>query len=212
MRTETKDLAHYEKLPYTVTIRRDDEGDFVARVAELPGCVAHGDSQSSALENLSVVQRLWIEEALSAGNEIPEPEQDPGMPSGKWIQRVPRRLHKQLANAAKQENVSLNQLVTSMLSESLAVRNCARNFDVFFAHRMPQPAHQMRDALALMWWPGHQTQHAQGVRGWATTPGPYFNNISAVLARVRKIGSTNEVEVADEERIKEHLREQLVGR
>ena len=37
MKTEkTKDIAYYESLPYTITIRKDDEGDFVARIQELP--------------------------------------------------------------------------------------------------------------------------------------------------------------------------------
>src|ERR1700675_1755040 len=132
MKTDTtKDIAYYEALPYTVTIRKDDEGDFVARISELPGCVAHGEKESVAIENVRSVQRLWIEEALAAGNAIPEPEDDSGLPSGKWVQRVPRRLHRDLINAARRDNVSLNQLVTSMLSEGLAVTNCTHAFQVF---------------------------------------------------------------------------------
>ena len=63
----TRGVAYYEGLPYTVTIRKDDEGDFMARIAELPGCIAHGESESAAIDNLRTVQRLWMEEALSAG-------------------------------------------------------------------------------------------------------------------------------------------------
>src|SRR5262249_1091414 len=39
------------------------------------------------------------------------------MPSGKWLQRAPRSLHKNLARLAKIEGVSFNQLVVSILSD-----------------------------------------------------------------------------------------------
>ena len=114
-----KDLAYYEALPYTVVLRKDDDGNFIARIPELPGCTAHGDDEASAIRYLRSVQRLWIEESLSTGQDIPEPETLGDLPSGKWVQRVPRRLHKNLTDMARRENVSLNQLVTSMLSEEV---------------------------------------------------------------------------------------------
>ena len=61
---------------------------------------------------------MWLEESLAAGHLIPEPEDEEPLPSGKWVQRVPRSLHRQLVKAAKREGVSLNQLVTSMLSQA----------------------------------------------------------------------------------------------
>ena len=48
-----KNLEYYLKLPYTIIIREDDDGDFVARVEELPGCSAHGASPLEAVDNLS---------------------------------------------------------------------------------------------------------------------------------------------------------------
>jgi antitoxin HicB len=214
MKTETtKDVAYYQGLPYTVTIRKDDEGDFVARFAELPGCIAHGETESVAIENLRSVQSLWIEEALSAGNPVPEPEADAEMPSGKWIQRVPRRLHKQLASAAKLENVSLNQLVTSMLSEALAVRTCARSFETFLA-RVPWPLHHMREGLVTMWRPSNPA--ALPPVGWIVDQHPHGGKISTTLARVGKISASNEVVVVGDEKfkqqLKEHLEEQFAGR
>lgn len=119
-------VAHYMALPYTVVLRPDEDGDVVARIAELPGCAAHGKTQAAALENLQEAQRLWIQDAIEAGDAVPVPEKEEEvLPSGKWVQRVPRTLHQRLAQLAKKENVSLNQLVTSMLSESLAGRNVA---------------------------------------------------------------------------------------
>lgn len=161
MKAETKDIGYYDALPYTITIRKDDEGDFVSRIAELPGCIAHGDSPSSALENLRVVQRLWVEEALSAGNQtIPEPEDDSALPSGKWLQRVPRRLHKGLVDLARRDNVSLNQLVTAMLSEAITVRSCAHAFEAILAHA-PHRTPPTLDTIGGLWWRFEDRPHGE---------------------------------------------------
>src|SRR4051794_15194515 len=110
-----KSLDHYLALPYTTVLKRDGEGDFVARVDELPGCLADGRSAAEALSRLEEAKELWIEDALEANDTIPEPQSDEALPSGKWVQRVPRTLHKKLAETARKEGVSLNQLAMSVL-------------------------------------------------------------------------------------------------
>jgi antitoxin HicB len=118
-----KNLKYYLSLPYTTVLRRDEDGDIVARVAELPGCSEHGANPQEALGNLEAAKRLWISESLKAHLPIPEPEASGELPSGKWVQRVPRTLHKRLSETAQREDVSLNQLVTSMLAEALAMKS-----------------------------------------------------------------------------------------
>ena len=71
-----KDVVYYLSLPYTIIMRSDEEGDFIARIHEMPGCLAHGSDANNALENLREIQEMWIEERLSKGQEVPEPEQD----------------------------------------------------------------------------------------------------------------------------------------
>ena len=46
---------------------------FVAEVPELPGCVAHGETQEVALANAQEATQLWIETALEFGDPIPQP-------------------------------------------------------------------------------------------------------------------------------------------
>ena len=46
---------------------------------------------------------------------LPEPSREEA--SGKFVVRVPRSLHRRLQLLAQMENVSLNQLVTSLLAE-----------------------------------------------------------------------------------------------
>lgn len=113
------DVAYYVALPYTIVLRTDEEGDIISSIEELPGCVAHGANATKSLARLREVQSLWIEDCLEAGEPVPEPTRLTVLPSGKWVQRVPRSLHQRLARLAKRENVSLNQLVTSLLSEAV---------------------------------------------------------------------------------------------
>ncbi len=49
---------------------------FIADVLELPGCMAHGNSQEEALRNAQQAVRLWIDTALEFGDPVPEPKGD----------------------------------------------------------------------------------------------------------------------------------------
>lgn len=51
----------------------EDEA-FVAEVPELPGCLAHGDTQEAALENTREAITLWLDTAKEFGDPIPEPK------------------------------------------------------------------------------------------------------------------------------------------
>jgi predicted RNase H-like HicB family nuclease len=114
----SKTLKEYLSLPYAIILRRDKRDEvFVARVEELPGCSAHGDTEQEALSNLRDNMEVWIGDCIDSGDAVPEPTEELGLPSGKWLQRVPRSLHLKLIRLAKQEGVSLNQLVTSALAE-----------------------------------------------------------------------------------------------
>ena len=52
----------------------NDDDAFVAEVPELPGCMAHGDTQESALKNVNQAIALWIDTAKEFGDPIPEPK------------------------------------------------------------------------------------------------------------------------------------------
>lgn len=47
---------------------------FVAEVPELPGCMAHGDTQELALSNIKEAIQLWIDTAKEFGDPVPEPK------------------------------------------------------------------------------------------------------------------------------------------
>jgi antitoxin HicB len=116
----SKTLQEYLSLPYTIILRRDKRDEiFVARVEELPGCSAHGDTEQEAVLNLRDNMEVWISDCIDSGDAVPEPAAEKELPSGKWLQRVPRSLHLKLIRLAKEEGVSLNQLVTSALAEAV---------------------------------------------------------------------------------------------
>ena len=49
---------------------------FVAEVPELPGCMAHGDTQEAALKNVNQAMALWIDTAKEFCDPIPEPKDE----------------------------------------------------------------------------------------------------------------------------------------
>jgi predicted RNase H-like HicB family nuclease len=51
----------------------DEDAAFIADVPELPGCMAHGDTQNEALQNIQDAMSAWIEVAQELGRSIPEP-------------------------------------------------------------------------------------------------------------------------------------------
>ena len=50
------------------------DGAFVAEVPELPGCMAHGDTQQAALDHVNQAMALWIDTAEEFGDPVPEPK------------------------------------------------------------------------------------------------------------------------------------------
>ena len=50
------------------------DGALVAEVPELPGCMAHGDTQQAALRNVNQAMDLWLDTAREFGDPIPKPQ------------------------------------------------------------------------------------------------------------------------------------------
>lgn len=122
-----KRLEYYLDLPYSVTLSPERDAGYMATIPDLPNCLARGSSPEEALKALSEEKKNWLWKRLRNGESIPEPaDKDTLLPSGKWVQRVPRTLHKRLATLAEKEGVSLNQLVTSIIAEAVGVRDHIR--------------------------------------------------------------------------------------
>ncbi len=51
----------------------NEDAAFIAEVPELPGCMAHGDTQEEALASVKEAMHLWLDTAREFGDPIPEP-------------------------------------------------------------------------------------------------------------------------------------------
>ena len=108
--------------PFTIKeLSEDDGGGVLIEFPDLPGCMSDGETIEEAIVNGADAVKAWITVAKERGITIPSSYNDEKM-SGKWVQRVPKSLHAKLARQAQQEQVSLNTLVVSLLSESLGIR------------------------------------------------------------------------------------------
>ncbi len=60
---------------YEVIIYWSDEDQvFIAELPELPGSMAHGESQELALKNAQEAIQLWIDTANEFGEPVPVPK------------------------------------------------------------------------------------------------------------------------------------------
>jgi predicted RNase H-like HicB family nuclease len=57
--------ASEEKHLYTIILSRDNEGDVIARIPELEGCISHGETEQHALENILDVKQLFLDDGAT---------------------------------------------------------------------------------------------------------------------------------------------------
>ena len=111
-----KTIDDYMKLPYKMEIVEDpDEGGFVVSFPELPGCITIGDTIEEAIKNASDAKRTWFAAALEENIDISEPLVSEKY-SGQFKLRLPKSLHRSLAENSKREGISMNQYCVYLLS------------------------------------------------------------------------------------------------
>ncbi len=110
-----KSLEEYLALEYPFQVIASADGGYVIRFPDLPGCVSQADDLAEVGDIAEEIRTLWIETEYEAGADIPLPSYSEDY-SGKFNLRLPRSLHRTLAESAGQEGVSLNQYVTMLLA------------------------------------------------------------------------------------------------
>lgn len=118
-----KTLNDYLKLPYRLEIVPDtEEGGFTVYYPELQGCVTCGETMESAIKNAEDAKKEWISAALESGVSIPEPisteDANVSQYSGQFKLRMPKTLHRKLAEDSKREGVSMNQYCVYLLARN----------------------------------------------------------------------------------------------
>ena len=98
-----KTLNEYLALPYRMEIVEDrEEGGYVVSYPDLPGCLTCGETIESAVENARDAKRVWLEAAL-------------------FKLRLPRSLHRALAEHSQREGISMNQYCVYLLAKNDAL-------------------------------------------------------------------------------------------
>lgn len=116
-----KNINYYMALPYKMEIVEDkDEGGYVVSYPDLPGCITCGETIETAVANANDAKMAWIEAALESGIEIQEPNNLKEY-SGQFKLRIPRSLHRSLAEHSKKEGISMNQYCVYLLSRNDAL-------------------------------------------------------------------------------------------
>jgi predicted RNase H-like HicB family nuclease len=119
MPQRARELGRFLELPYHIVLMRDETGGdeeyWTARVEELPGCEARGETADAAARAISKAMEDWLAAALQKGATVPEPRPTSSH-SGRLLLRIPQALHAELAHKADREEVSLNGLITGMLA------------------------------------------------------------------------------------------------
>jgi len=115
-----KTLEYYMGLNYKIEIVQDrEEGGYALHCPELPGCITCAETIELGLEMIEDAKRCWIETCIEENIPIPEPSKMSDY-SGQFKLRIPKSLHKVLAERAKQERVSMNQLCVYLLSNGVS--------------------------------------------------------------------------------------------
>ena len=115
-----KTIDYYMALPYKLEIVPDTEGGYVARYPELPGCITVGDTLEDTVSHVLDAKREWLLAALEDGIRINEPASSDNY-SGQFKLRIPKSLHRSLAEHSKAEGISMNQYCLYLLTRNDAV-------------------------------------------------------------------------------------------
>ncbi len=113
-----KTFEEYMKMPYKLEIIPDtEESGFIASYPELPGCITCGETITEAVVNSENAKKEWLLAAIENNIEITEPESTDSY-SGQFKLRLPKTLHKTLAEDSKKEGVSMNQYCVYLLAKN----------------------------------------------------------------------------------------------
>ena len=114
-----EEIAQYVAKPYTRMLVPDPDGNgYIAEVLEVPAAMSAGATPDEAMAMVDDAFGGIIGLMLDRGDTIPGPM---GLNeySGKTLTRMSNELHRQAANRAEAEGVSLNQWIVQAIAERL---------------------------------------------------------------------------------------------
>jgi predicted RNase H-like HicB family nuclease len=58
-------------MAYTVVLEQEPDGQYVAVVPALPGCVSQGATRGEVIDNIREAIELYVEDCIAAGDPVP---------------------------------------------------------------------------------------------------------------------------------------------
>lgn len=113
-----KDINYYFNLKYPFNVKSDlNDGGYIVKFPDLKYCTGTGNTIEEAIKDAEFAKSEWIKAAYDNNITIPEPSQDDiDDYNGRISLRIPRSLHKSVAETAKKEGVSTNQFLSHIIS------------------------------------------------------------------------------------------------
>lgn len=114
------------RYPFLVRpLSKQEGGGYLVEFPDFPGVISDGETPEEAIRNGQDALAAALMTMQEFGDPIPKPSQGTSA-SGQWRQRVPRSLHARLVSRARQEGVSLNTLVNTLIAEGLGRKEASR--------------------------------------------------------------------------------------
>jgi antitoxin HicB len=112
-------MSHPADYPFEIRpLSPEEGGGFLISYPDFAECLSDGETVDEALANGRDALAATIAALESKGLPVPAPNSG-GVASGKFVARVPKTIHAQLAMQARAEGVSLNALVLSLIAQGL---------------------------------------------------------------------------------------------
>jgi antitoxin HicB len=112
-------MTDLDAYPFEIRPLSDDEGGgFLISYPDFSECLSDGETVEEALANGREALEATLAALREADLPVPAPNSG-GVASGKFVARVPRSVHAQLAMRARSEGVSLNALVLTFIAQGL---------------------------------------------------------------------------------------------
>ena len=96
----------------------EEGGGFLISFPDFAECISDGETVEEAMENGRDALKATVAALKAKKLAVPAPNSG-GVASGKFVARVPKTVHAQLATRARAEGVSLNALVLTFIAQGL---------------------------------------------------------------------------------------------
>ncbi|MFT3820134.1 MAG: toxin-antitoxin system HicB family antitoxin [Rubrivivax sp.] len=112
-------MAKLTDYPFEIRPLAAEDGDgFLISFPDFAECISDGETVEDAIANGRDALKATIAALKAKRLAVPAPNSG-GVASGKFVARVPKTVHAQLATRARAEGVSLNTLVLTFIAQGL---------------------------------------------------------------------------------------------